>query len=74
MTAYIEATENVKFRNSTVKKKKALKFIRLHQLAENNNSFIRLNHSLAFPFNKKQQSTGCSQPKTSLQFLHSSSF
>lgn len=46
-----------------LKKKKALKFIRLHQLAENNNSFMRVNHSLVFPFNKKQQSTGCSQPK-----------
>lgn len=51
-----------------LKKKKALKFIRLHQLAENNNSFIRLNHYLAFPFNKKQQSTGCSQPKLPYNF------
>lgn len=47
MTIYTEATENVTFRNSTIKKKKALKFIRPHQLAENNKfhkikSFFRI--------------------------------
>lgn len=69
MTACTEANENGTFRNSTVKnKKKHRSLSRLHQLAENNNSFIKVNHSLGFPFNKNQQSTGCSQPKLLYNF------
>ena len=66
MTIYTEAAENVTFRNSTIKKKST----EVYQTPSisREQCFIRLNHSLAFPFNKKQQSKGCSQPKLPYNF------